>query len=59
VEGASLVLEGLADGPWLARWIDAYDGSEIAAQPVVVAGGGVTLAVPSFVGDVALRLERE
>jgi hypothetical protein len=59
VEGASLALEGLADGAWLARWIDAYDGGEIAAEPVVVVGGAVSLAVPGFVGDVALRLERE
>jgi hypothetical protein len=59
VEGATLALEGLADGGWSARWIDAYSGSEIRSDAVIVAEGAVELAVPDFVGDVALRMERD
>jgi hypothetical protein len=59
VVGATLALEGLADGPWSARWIDAYTGDEVRRDAVVVAGGAVQLAVPGFVGDVSLRMERE
>jgi hypothetical protein len=59
VAGATLLLEGLADGAWSARWIDAYTGGELRRDAVEVAGGAVELAVPDFVGDVALRLERK
>jgi hypothetical protein len=59
VEDATLPLSGLADGDWTARWIDAYTGDDVAVDAVVVSGGAATLAVPTFVGDVALRLERD
>jgi hypothetical protein len=58
VEGATLALDGLADGDWTARWIDAYTGLDVAIEPITVAGGAATLAVPTFARDVALRLER-
>jgi hypothetical protein len=58
VEGASLVLSGLADGAWRARWLDAYDGSDLRVEELEVTGGSAALAAPAFVGDVALRLER-
>jgi hypothetical protein len=58
VEGATLALDGLADGAWTARWIDAYTGEDVAALPVAVSGGTVTLDVPTFTRDVALRMER-
>jgi hypothetical protein len=59
VAGATLPLAGLADGAWTARWIDAYDGADVAVEPVAVAGGAVTLSVPTFARDVALRLEKD
>ena len=58
VEGATLALTGVTDGAWTARWIDAYTGMDIATEPVTVAGGAATLAVPTFAKDVALRMER-
>ena len=58
VEGASLALTSAGDGAWTARWIDAYDGHEISASIVTVAGGALTLDVPPFSRDVALRLDR-
>jgi len=58
VEGATLALGELADGAWTARWIDTYTGEDLAVEPVTVAGGAATLAVPTFAKDVALRMER-
>ena len=59
VEAATLTLSGLADGGWRARWFDTSDGSELGSGSVVTTGGQLTLALPDFVGDLALRLERE
>ncbi len=58
VVGATLALTGVADGPWSVRWIDAYGGEDVAQATISVSGGAVTLAVPVFTRDVALRLER-
>jgi len=58
VVGATLALGDLADGAWTARWIDSYTGIDVAVDPVQVSGGAITLAVPSFSKDVALRMER-
>jgi hypothetical protein len=59
VQGATLTLEGLADGTWSAHWIDAYDGSTLSIVVGPVTGGSIELTVPSFVGDVALRMHHE
>ena len=59
VEDATLALDGLADGAWTARWIDAYTGEDLAGEPVQISGGAVVLAVPTFARDVALRMERD
>jgi hypothetical protein len=58
VEGALLELVGLGDGPWRARFLDTYTGAELAVLDLLVEAGVAVLPVPSFVGDVALRLER-
>jgi hypothetical protein len=58
VEGATLTLDGIANGDWTARWIDAYTGLDVAVEAVVASDEGLVLAVPTFVRDVALRLER-
>jgi hypothetical protein len=55
---ASLTLTDLGPGTWRATWIDPY-----AALPDVIAtsttvDGTLTLAVPPFARDLALRLER-
>ena len=57
VEAATLALTNLADGAWTARWIDTYTGFDVATEAVTVTGGAITLAVPTFARDVALRLE--
>ncbi|HSA24703.1 MAG TPA: hypothetical protein P5076_24800, partial [Myxococcota bacterium] len=59
VEGLSLHLAGLADGDWRGRWVDTWTGAELAPAEAAVRGGAATLAVPAFLGDLALRLERQ
>lgn len=58
VGAATLALTNLADGAWTARWIDTYTGMDVAIDAASVSGGAVTLTVPTFAKDVALRLER-
>jgi hypothetical protein len=58
IPDATLALDGLPDGTWDVRWIDAYGGPDPAPSAALVAGGSVTLAVPTFARDVALRMER-
>jgi hypothetical protein len=46
-------------GRWQARWIDPYGGADGVAEVVEGAvGGGLTLPIPAFSRDTALRLER-
>lgn len=58
IAGARVTLTGVADGVWRARWIDAYDGDDLATGDVVVTGGTVSLDAPVFSRDVGLRLDR-
>jgi hypothetical protein len=58
VVGATLALTDLANGAWTARWIDTYTGIDIATDAAQVTDGTITLAVPTFSKDVALRMER-
>jgi hypothetical protein len=57
VEGASLEID-VQDGRYNARWIDPYGGPSPAPGEVAAQGGRVTLEVPTFSRDLALRLER-
>lgn len=59
VQDARLALDGLADGVWIAHWIDAYEGNPVAEAEVTVSDGRALLDVPVFARDVALRLERD
>ncbi|MCA9770999.1 MAG: hypothetical protein KC466_01240, partial [Myxococcales bacterium] len=59
IDGGVLSLDGLADGPWEAQWIDAYDGIPILSASALASDGALTLPIPEFSRDVALRLERQ
>lgn len=59
VQGASLTVAGVADGNWLARWLDTRSGAELAVEIVSPDSGTLSLPVPDFGADVALRLERQ
>lgn len=58
VAGARLEIEGVDAGDWSVRWIDAYGAGEIGAATPVHGNGRITLAIPPFSRDIALRLER-
>jgi hypothetical protein len=56
IAGASLTLEGLANGAWTLGWLDPYEKIRYGRTQLVVKGGTATLAVPTFSKDIALRL---
>jgi len=57
VAGATLRLDALPRGRWCGHWYDTWAGTE--GEPVRVRGRRpASLAVPTFEGDVALRLRR-
>jgi hypothetical protein len=57
VEGATLRLDALPRGRWCGSWYDTWAGAE--GERVRVRGGRpAALAVPTFEGDIALRLRR-
>lgn len=60
VAGAQLELPGLPPGRWRARWIDTWSGAELGRETLVSddAAAPLTLAVPDFSRDVALRIDR-
>ncbi len=54
---AGLQIE-LAEGDWLAEWLDTMNGSVISTD--TIRGGGVrAVAVPQYRADIALRLVRK
>jgi hypothetical protein len=59
VTGAALTIEGLADGAWRVRWFDPYGEQPPIEDGGIASGAAVTLAVPAFTRDLALRLDRE
>jgi hypothetical protein len=55
IDGATLSLDGLADGAWQATWFDTRSPAAMST-PTNVVGGHLTLEVPNFARDTALRL---
>ncbi len=54
---AALQIE-LAEGDWLAEWLDTMNGSVIGND--TIRGGGVrAVTVPQYRADIALRLRRK
>jgi hypothetical protein len=58
IRGATVQLEGLADGDWTARWFDTREGTWLRREAVRAEGDRLELAVPSLSADLAVRLER-
>jgi len=57
IRGASLTVPGLTAGPYRVRWWDTRAGRVLRTESVRAAAGGLTLAVPTFTGDVAVKIE--
>lgn len=58
VEAGVLILEEIAGHSWSMRWLDTYTGETVGAYPVQVIDGSLTIPVPTFARDIAIRLER-
>lgn len=54
--GATLTLHGLADGAWRVQWIDPYGGPAPQSGSATSSGGVLTLPLPAFRRDLAVRL---
>ena len=50
-------MNGMANGAYTAKWLDCHTGTLLQSNPVTVAGGSLTLAVPDLVWDVALVVD--
>jgi hypothetical protein len=56
--GASITISGLQDGAYLVRPFDTWEGNPLAETTVQAAGGQLTIALPAFRNDIALKLVR-
>jgi hypothetical protein len=54
-----LVLEGLADGAYAAEWWDTLKGISIGKRDTQVSRGRLSLTVPEFRVDVAVRVRKQ
>jgi len=53
----TLSVRGLHDGRWLVTWWDPYDGTWMAAGAATASGGVLTLSIPAYRNDIALKAE--
>lgn len=56
INDLTLTLQGLNNGDYLAEWFSPHSATWLESQPIAVSDGSVTLTVPSFNQDIALRL---
>ena len=56
IAGATLSLDGLADGEWHAEWVDPYAATVTDGGEVSVRAGHASVAIPDFSREAALRL---
>lgn len=59
IEDATLTLGGFQEGTWTATWLDTRSGETAMTTVSVAADGQLTVGVPAFSRDTALRLRRE
>ncbi|MBM4086471.1 MAG: DUF5060 domain-containing protein, partial [Planctomycetes bacterium] len=59
VQGATLRLDGLANGHWAVEWWDTHAGRVTQRAKVSVANGSAALPLPAIRKDVAVKLGRE
>ena len=59
IRGASVTLDGVADGAYQVEWWDTYADRPTGTAEVTAVGGRLELAVPAVERDVACRVRRE
>ncbi len=57
--GAILTNEGFENGQFTASFYDCLTGAFLSSQPVTVAGGKLTVALPDFLWDVVVVVESQ
>jgi hypothetical protein len=57
--GARITISGLQDGSYLVRPFDTWEGNPLAETTAQAAGGELTIALPAFRNDIALKLVRK
>jgi hypothetical protein len=57
VTGARLTIEGLSGGEYAVRFRDTWTGEVLGERRATHGGGALTLEVPAFVRDVAVKVE--
>ena len=55
---ARLTVQGLADGSYRVRPFDTWQGIYVNESVAAASGGALTLDLPEFRGDMAVRIER-
>lgn len=58
VVGATVVLDGVGEGPWQATWFDTRGRATTASPGLVSTAAQLRLEVPDFERDIAVRVER-
>jgi hypothetical protein len=58
ISGAKLELRGLAAGGWIGEWLQTRSTETVAIPELHPAEGVLSIEVPTFARDIALRLER-
>lgn len=56
VEGLTLSLTGLADGPYKVYWFDPQSAQWLREETVSAEKGVITLAIPAFTADLAAKI---
>jgi hypothetical protein len=56
--GTRLAIGGLKDGSYTVRPFDTWEGQPLAEMTVQVVGGELTIALPAFRNDIALKIIR-
>ena len=56
-EGDTVTLHGLADGEYVVRPFDTWQGAYLPTSEISVQGGSVAITLPDYERDIALRIE--
>ncbi len=58
-QGDVVTLQGLADGEYVVRPFDTWQGTYLPTSEISVQGGSATISLPDYERDIALRVEEK
>lgn len=59
VSGMSFALPSMNSGTYDVRYVDTVSGATVSTTTATASGGSVTLAIPSFARDIAVKVVRQ